>query len=144
MNQFRSKNRQQCDEDMTPMHMTMFGAWYGGVGDQQGCPSQEGAPRLIRFESPRWRPKATQVRARLGVQEQHVLKMTPRSHMVSVLGALYMDGKIISWSFQWHWSHLKIRSESTEIVKTSGRPTETRGLVQHDFESTSAFRTSLP
>ena len=22
------------DEDMTPMHMTMFGAWYGGVGGQ--------------------------------------------------------------------------------------------------------------
>ena len=21
-----------ADEDMTPMHMTMFGAWYGGVG----------------------------------------------------------------------------------------------------------------
>ena len=49
------------DEDMTPMYMTMFGAWYGGVGGQQGCPSQEGGPRLIRFESPRWRPKATQV-----------------------------------------------------------------------------------
>ena len=27
------------DEDMTPMHMTMFGTWYGGVGGQQGCPS---------------------------------------------------------------------------------------------------------
>ena len=52
----------QGDEDMTPTHMTMFGTWYGGVGGQQGCPSQEGGgPRLIRFESPRWRPKATQV-----------------------------------------------------------------------------------
>ena len=50
------------DEDMTPMHTTMFGAWYGGVGGQQGCPSQEGGLRLIRFESPRWRPKVTQVR----------------------------------------------------------------------------------
>ena len=49
------------DEDMTPMHMTMFGAWDGGEGGQQGCPSQEGGPRLIRFESLRWRPKATQV-----------------------------------------------------------------------------------
>ena len=96
------------DEDMTPMHMTMFGTWYGGLGGQQGCPSQEGGPRLIRFESPRWRPKATKVRARLGVQEQHVLKTMPRSHMVSVLGILYMDGKIISWSFQWLQSHLKI------------------------------------
>ena len=41
------------DEDMTPMHMTIFDPWYGGVGGQQGCPSQEGGPRLIRFESPR-------------------------------------------------------------------------------------------
>ena len=41
------------DEDMTPMHMTMFGAWYGGLGGRQGCPSQEGGPWLIRFESPR-------------------------------------------------------------------------------------------
>ena len=58
------------DEDMTPMHMTMFGTWYGGVGGQQGCPSQEGGPRLIRFESPRWRPKATQVRVCLGLRDQ--------------------------------------------------------------------------
>ena len=49
------------DEDMTPMHMTIFGIWYGGEGGQQGYPSQEGGPKLIRFESPRWRPKATQV-----------------------------------------------------------------------------------
>ena len=126
------------------MHMTMFGAWYGGEGDQQGCPSQEGGLRLIRFESPRWRPKATQVQARLVVQEQHVLKMTSRSHTVSILGVLYMDGKIILWIFQWHWSHLKIRSESMGIIETSGRPTETGGPVQHDFESASASRTSLP
>ena len=114
---------------MTPMDTTMFGAWYGGVGDQQGCPSQEGGSRLIWFESPRWRPKATQVRARLGVQEQHVLKMTPRSHTVSVLGVLYMDGNIISWTFQWHQSHLKIRSESTGIVETSGHPESIRVLL---------------
>ena len=38
------------DEDM-PMHMTMFGTSYGGVGGQQGCPSQEGGSRLIQFES---------------------------------------------------------------------------------------------
>ena len=112
------------DEDMTPMHTTMFGAWYGGVGGQQGWPSQERGPRLIRFESPRWRPKTTQVRARLGVQEQHVLKMMPRSHTVSLLGVLYMDGKIISWNFQWNQSHLKIQWESIGIIKTSGCPTE--------------------
>ena len=119
-----------------------------------------------------------------------------------------MDGKIISWRFQWHQSHLKIRLESTAIVETSGHPesvrvllhrrrqlnlevssflsdsfhtfenrllpndvilirnigggheglrgigggnidqqghpTETGGPVQHDFESVSASRTSLP
>ena len=49
------------DEDMTPMLTAMFGTWLGGVGGQQGCPSQEGGPRVIWFESPRWRPKATQV-----------------------------------------------------------------------------------
>ena len=47
------------------MHMTMFGAWYGGVRGQQGGPSQEGGSRLIRFESPRWRPKATKVNSSL-------------------------------------------------------------------------------
>ena len=87
------------------------------------------SPRLIRFESPRWRPKATQVRARLGVQEQHVLKTTPRSHTVSVLGIIYMDGKIISWSFQWNQSHLKIRSESMGIIETSGHPESVRVLL---------------
>ena len=123
VNTFYLNERVDRDEDMTPMHMTMFGAWYGGIGGQQRCPSQEGGPRLIRFESLRCRPKATKVRARLGVLEQHVLKMMTRSHIVSVLGVLYMDGKIISWIFQWHWSHLKIQSESMGIVKTIRHPT---------------------
>jgi hypothetical protein len=56
------------DEDMTPMHTTMIGAW-NGVEVQQGFPSQQGGPRLIRFESPRWRPKAIQIRVQFGVQE---------------------------------------------------------------------------
>jgi hypothetical protein len=46
------------DEDMATMLMSMRGAWIGEDGVQQGFPSQEGGPRLIRFESPRWRPKA--------------------------------------------------------------------------------------
>ena len=83
------------DADMTPMHMTIFGAWYGGIGGKQGCPSQEGGPRLIRFETPRWRPKATKVRGRLGVQEQHVLKTMPRTHPESIFDDPHMDGKII-------------------------------------------------
>jgi hypothetical protein len=51
------------DEDMETMLMSMRGAWIGEDGVQQGFPIQEGGPRLIRFESPRWRPKAIQVRA---------------------------------------------------------------------------------
>ena len=83
------------DEDMTPMHMTMFSAWYGGVGDLQGCPSQEGGPRLIRFESSRWRPKVTQVRVCLGLQDQSALNWSLRTHLDSVFDDPHMDGKII-------------------------------------------------
>ena len=36
---------------MTPMHMTMFGAWDGGEGGQQGCPSQEGGLKQLKLES---------------------------------------------------------------------------------------------
>jgi hypothetical protein len=46
------------DADMATMHMYMRGAWIGEDGVQQGFPSREGGPRLIRFESPRWRQKA--------------------------------------------------------------------------------------
>jgi hypothetical protein len=47
------------DEDMASIHMTMLGESHGGQGDQQGHPNQEGGPKLIRFESPRWRPKSS-------------------------------------------------------------------------------------
>ena len=30
------------------MHMTMFGTWYGGVGGQQGCSSQEGGLKQLK------------------------------------------------------------------------------------------------
>jgi hypothetical protein len=46
------------DADMATMLMSIRGAWIGEDGVQQGFPSQEGGPRLIRFESPMWRPKA--------------------------------------------------------------------------------------
>ena len=39
------------------MHTTKHGEWHEDEGDQQGFPSQEDGPKLIRFESPRWRPK---------------------------------------------------------------------------------------
>jgi hypothetical protein len=61
------------------MHTTMIGAWNGVEEVQQRFPSQEGGPRLIRFESPRSRPKAIQVRVQFGVQEQCAIKRTPRS-----------------------------------------------------------------
>jgi hypothetical protein len=39
--------------------MTMLRELHGGQGDQQGHPNREGGPKLIRFESPRWRPKSS-------------------------------------------------------------------------------------
>jgi hypothetical protein len=84
------------DEDMATMLMSMRGAWIGEDGVHQGFPSQEGGPRLIRFESSRWRPKAIQVRAQFGVQEQCTIKWTPKSHTESVWDVLYMVGSTIS------------------------------------------------
>ena len=42
---------------MTSMHMGKYGEWHEDEGDLQGCSSREEGPKLIRFESPRWRPK---------------------------------------------------------------------------------------
>jgi hypothetical protein len=39
--------------------MIMLGELHGGQSDQQGHPNREGGPKLIRFESPRWRPKSS-------------------------------------------------------------------------------------
>jgi hypothetical protein len=61
-NPLSEKRHKKDDEDMTPMHTTMIGAWNGVEEVQQGFPSQQRGPRLIRFESPRWKPKAIQVR----------------------------------------------------------------------------------
>jgi hypothetical protein len=47
------------DEDMASTHMTMLGELHGGQEDQQGYLNQEEDPKLIRFESPRWRPKSS-------------------------------------------------------------------------------------
>jgi hypothetical protein len=81
---------------MTLMHTTMIGAWNGVEEVQQECSSWWGGTRLIQFESPRWRPKAIQVRAMFGVQEQCTIKQTPRSHAESVLEVLYIVGSEIS------------------------------------------------
>ena len=53
------RQERKDDEDMTSIHMTMFGEPYGDQGDQRGCPKHEGGSKLIRFESPRWRPKSS-------------------------------------------------------------------------------------
>ena len=50
------------DKDMSSMHTAMLGEPYGDQRDQRGCPNQEGGPKLIRFESPKWRPKSSRVR----------------------------------------------------------------------------------
>ena len=63
------------DEDMTSMDTVIVGEWHGVLQGHLGCPNQEGGTRLIRFESPKWRPKETQVRIHLGVQEQPTQKI---------------------------------------------------------------------
>ena len=42
---------------MTSMHTTKQGEWHEDEGDHKGFPSREEGPKLIRFESRRWRPK---------------------------------------------------------------------------------------
>ena len=85
------RQEREDDEDMTSIHMTMLEEPYGDQGDQRGCPKQEGGLRLIRFESPRWRPKATQVRVCLGLQDQSALNWSPRMHLDSVFNNPHMD-----------------------------------------------------
>ena len=75
--------------------MTMLGEPYGDQGDQRGCPSQKGGLRLIWFESPRWRPKATQVRVCLGLQNQSALNWSPKTHSDSVFDDPHIVGKLI-------------------------------------------------
>jgi hypothetical protein len=49
------------NEDMTAMHMTMLRESHEGQVDKQGHPNGGGGGglKLIRFESPRWRPKSS-------------------------------------------------------------------------------------
>jgi hypothetical protein len=91
-----SRQEGEDDEDMAPMHTAMMGAWHGEEGVQRGCPCQRGGSRLIRFESPRWRPKPIRLRFSFGLQEQPVVKRTPRSHTELDLEVLYMVGSRIA------------------------------------------------
>jgi hypothetical protein len=63
--------------------------------------------------------KPVRLRFSFGLQEQPILKRTPMSHTESDLDVLYMDGKIISRSFQWNQFQAQIHLESTGIVYTS-------------------------
>ena len=109
------KQQGKDDEDMTPMHMTMFGIWYGGVGGQQGCPSQEGGPRLIQFKSMWWRPKATQVRVYLGLQDQSALNWSPKTHLDSVFDKEANPSGLTS-------KYLRNKQESSKQVSVQNLP----------------------
>jgi hypothetical protein len=37
--------------------------------------------------------------------------------MTSVLDVLHMNGKLRRYPFQWHWSHVQLKSESSAIIK---------------------------
>ena len=47
------------DEDMSSMGTTTIGEWHRDQRDQHGYPNRDGGQKLIRFESPRWRPKSS-------------------------------------------------------------------------------------
>jgi hypothetical protein len=40
-----------------------------------------------------------------------------RLHTTSVFDVLHMQGKLKRYPFQWNWSYVQIRSESSEIIK---------------------------
>jgi len=93
-------------------------------------PWRRGGP--ARTSGSRWRPKPIRLRFSFGLQEQASLKRTPRLHTESDLGALGMDGKIISRRFQWLWFQAQIHPESTGIVCGSWRP-ESVPVLRHCF-----------
>ena len=47
------------DKDMTSMETTTFGEWHRDQRDQHRFSNRDGGPKLIQFESPRWRPKSS-------------------------------------------------------------------------------------
>ena len=93
-------------------------------------PWRRGGP--ARTSGSRWRPKPIRLRFSFGLQEQAALKRTPRLHTESDLGALDMDGKIISRRFQWLWFQAQIHPESTGIVCGSWCP-ESVPVLRHCF-----------
>jgi hypothetical protein len=83
-------------------------------------PWRRGGP--ARTSGSRWKPKPVRLHCSFGLQEQPVLKWTPMSHTESDLDVIYMDGKIISRSFQWHQFQAQIHPDSMGIICTSWHP----------------------
>ena len=96
------------------MDTSTLGEWHRDPRDQHRFPNRDGGPKIIRFESPRWRPKSSSSSSR-SPGAAHT------KNDESILGVLYMDGNIISRSFQWSRFQAQICFESTGIVETRGR-----------------------
>ena len=47
------------DEDVSSKGTTTLGEWHRDPRDQHRFPNRDGGPKIIRFESPRWRPKSS-------------------------------------------------------------------------------------
>jgi hypothetical protein len=68
----------------------------------------------------RWRTNPIQnsrVQVQLGVEDHLIFKLTSRVHTTSVLDVLHMHGKMRRNPFQWHWSHVQLKLESSANIK---------------------------
>jgi hypothetical protein len=71
------------------------------------------------WESQPTSPIQNSIQVQFGIQEKSTLKLMPRSHTTSNQGVLRLVGKTRRLYFQWDWSHIQLKSESTRIYKTS-------------------------
>jgi hypothetical protein len=63
-----------------------------------------------------------QVRVHLGLQEQSVLKWTLAQIQTPFSMFYICTEKIKILPYHWYWFHVKVPSESMEIIETSGCP----------------------
>jgi hypothetical protein len=69
----------------------------------------------------RWRTnpiRNCRVRVQLRVQDHLVFKLMSRLHTTSILDVLHMHEKLRRYPYQWHHSHIQLKLESSEIIKT--------------------------
>ena len=83
---------------MSSMHTTMLGD--RGRGDQRWCPNREGVPKLIRFKSPRWRPKSSSSPSR--VSGPVCLKLVTQDAYGLRFRRSTYGWKILNWSKSGH------------------------------------------